>query len=427
MKSFKDYIAEEHPTWHVTFKTGHKPQKVKGRNTAEAIKKAEKRAQKSGEKDPRQLAMYKGIKKVSEETEIDEATAMTAAPKGSLGGSRPQNKYNAPKGTAKHHADMAAKHQQASQSHADKAADHEDAGNDNKADHHYDKSQYHDNAADAHNHAQSMIKKHGADHPEAQKASQAANKHKLDEAQLDEISKDTLKRYADSAASDARWHWHKSQTSKRIHNKTREKHFTNYAKRRKGVGSAMKRGVGTDHHVDQIAGHDNYGYSDKGNPNKGDKVKKWKKDQISRMPKRNSMTDKPAPYKHESVELSEADIAEILRQYALSENINADQLANLTEEEINEIIGKAIGGAFKLGAKAAVGAGRLAAKGAKKALFNKQGNRRGSMAAKNDKLQAKKDKIQQDRRDLVKNRKLERDVERAQKKLDRSKAAAKKY
>ena len=66
----------------------------------------------------------------------------------------------------------------------------------------------------------------------------------------------------------------------------------------------------------------------------------------------------------EEVELTEADIAEILRQYALSENVNADQLAELTEEEINEIIGKAVGGAFKLGAKAVVGAGRMAKKAA---------------------------------------------------------------
>jgi hypothetical protein len=59
-------VNEAHSEWEVTFKTGHKPQTVKGRNTAEAIKKAEKRAQNSGEKDPRQLAMYKGIKKISE-------------------------------------------------------------------------------------------------------------------------------------------------------------------------------------------------------------------------------------------------------------------------------------------------------------------------------------------------------------------------
>ena len=321
MKSFKDYIAEEHPTWHVTFKTGHKPQKVKGRNTAEAIKKAEKRAQRSGEKDPRQLAMYKGIKKVSEEVD-------------------------------------------------------------------------------------------------------------LDEAQLDEISKDTLKSYVSKATGSAnKAHW-KAQSPKRLRHATREKAFKKHSKREKGIGSAAKRGVtGSDMDISMAKRHEHphtrdYNWHD--NPNDGDYKKRLKKD-VAKDPKTHSLTGKKAPYKYESVELSEADIAEILRQYALSENVNADQLANLTEEEINEIIGKAIGGAFKLGAKAAVGAGRLAAKGAKKALFNKQGNRRGSMAAKNDKLQAKKDKIQQDRRDLVKNRKLERDVERAQKKLDRSKAAAKKY
>ena len=294
MKSFKDYIAEEHPTWHVTFKTGHKPQKVKGRNTAEAIKKAEKRAQKSGEKDPRQLAMYKGIKKVSEETEIDEAvgtSAKHAGKTGMLGG-----KY-----TSKDH----------------------------------------------------MIGMKNFSKIRDKRAAQRNAEHEKQDPKMAKMG------YA--------------------------KHMVDTDKAK---AKAAKKGVPA-------------------NFSRGEYKTK------------NGI--------REAVELTEADIAEILRQYALSENVNADQLANLTEEEINEIIGKAIGGAFKLGAKAAVGAGRLAAKGAKKALFNKQGNRRGSMAAKNDRLQAKKDKIQQDRRDLVKNRKLERDVERAQKKLDRSKAAAKKY
>lgn len=140
-----------------------------------------------------------------EEVELDEATAMTAGPKGSLGGigkkpsmpapgkksdmpaPKDSKKINAPKGTARYHADMAAKHQQAAQHHERRASEHEDEGNDDKADHHYDKMQHHDNAADAHKHAQDMIKKHGADHPEAQKASKEANKHKLGESvELDE-------------------------------------------------------------------------------------------------------------------------------------------------------------------------------------------------------------------------------------------------
>lgn len=73
-------LDEAHPEWHVTFKSGHKPQRVKGRNTPEAIKKAEKRAQNSGEKDSRLKAMYKDIKKVSEEAEqIDEISKELAS------------------------------------------------------------------------------------------------------------------------------------------------------------------------------------------------------------------------------------------------------------------------------------------------------------------------------------------------------------
>ena len=120
---------------------------------------------------------YRGVSE-----SVEEATAMTAPPKGSLGGSRPQKRYDAPKGTAKHHADMAAKHQEAAERHGNMAAEHDDAGNSDKADHHNDRMQYHDNAADAHENAAAMIKKHGADHPEAQNASKEASKHKLGES-----------------------------------------------------------------------------------------------------------------------------------------------------------------------------------------------------------------------------------------------------
>ena len=62
----------------------------------------------------------------------------------------------------------------------------------------------------------------------------------------------------------------------------------------------------------------------------------------------------------ESVDLNESEINDITAQYINENNITVDQLENMTEEELNELIGKAIGGAFKLGAKAAVGATRLA-------------------------------------------------------------------
>jgi hypothetical protein len=63
-------------------------------------------------------------------------------------------------------------------------------------------------------------------------------------------------------------------------------------------------------------------------------------------------------------ELSESDINEITAQYINENNITLEQLENMTEEELNELIGKAIGGAFKIGAKTAVGAFGLAKKAA---------------------------------------------------------------
>ena len=128
-------------------------------------------------------------------------------------------------------------------------------------------------------------------------------------------------------------------------------------------------------------------------------------------------------------DLDEADIAEILRQYALSENVNADQLAKLTEEEINEIIGKAIGGAFKLGAKTAVGAGRLAGKAAKRTVMNKQGNVRFTKAARKDRegdraeKKAKKAEKERAQRDRIANAKKR--IKNAQDDLDQAKQKTK--
>jgi hypothetical protein len=64
--------------------------------------------------------------------------------------------------------------------------------------------------------------------------------------------------------------------------------------------------------------------------------------------------------KNESVDLDESEINNIAAQYINENNITLEQLENMTEAELNELIGAAIGGAFKLGAKAAVGATRLA-------------------------------------------------------------------
>lgn len=295
MKSFKDYIAEEHPTWHVTFKTGHKPQKVKGRNTAEAIRKAEKRAQKSGEKDPRLTAMYKGIKKVSEEVEQVEEAYRKPTP-----------------------AEIA----------KDKERERKASGK----------------------------KRPSMDHKSASKKMYGNMMGGLkEEEQIDEILdtpkamqsyKNKAKASHDKAASSA--------AAKILRGRDKDGNRADHrpelktmAKRKKGMTAA-----------DMVAVRRTF-----------DNLRKE--------------------------DLDESDIAEILRQYALSENVNADQLAELTEEEINEIIGKAIGGAFKVAAKTAVGAGRLA----KKAAVNKQGNMRLSTAGRRDALKKKVEKERQREKD----------------------------
>jgi hypothetical protein len=69
-----------------------------------------------------------------------------------------------------------------------------------------------------------------------------------------------------------------------------------------------------------------------------------------------------ANYESFKESLDEAAIDDITALYINENNITLDQLEDMTEEELNEIIGKAIGGAFKLGAKAVVGTARLAGK-----------------------------------------------------------------
>ena len=59
-------------------------------------------------------------------------------------------------------------------------------------------------------------------------------------------------------------------------------------------------------------------------------------------------------------ELDQETIDQVTAQYINENNITLEELENMTEEELNELIGKAIGGAFKLGAKAAVGTARAA-------------------------------------------------------------------
>lgn len=117
---------------------------------------------------------------------------------------------------------------------------------------------------------------------------------------------------------------------------------------------------------------------------------------------------------------------DLVEAYLLENNIDAD---SLSIEQLDEIIGKVIGGAFKAAAKTAVGAGRIAKKAAKKLVKNKQGNTRFSQAAKNDAKQRELDKIRKQRTDIVKkklaqrkNKQLQTAVDRARAKLAASKA-----
>jgi len=71
--------------------------------------------------------------------------------------------------------------------------------------------------------------------------------------------------------------------------------------------------------------------------------------------------------KTQTESLSEEQINDITVQYINENNITMAELEAMSPEQLDEFIGKAVGGAFKLGAKAAVGTARLAGKGIKKA------------------------------------------------------------
>jgi hypothetical protein len=68
--------------------------------------------------------------------------------------------------------------------------------------------------------------------------------------------------------------------------------------------------------------------------------------------------------KTQTESLSEEQINDITVQYINENNITMAELEAMSPEQLDEFIGKAVGGAFKLGAKAAVGTARLGAKAA---------------------------------------------------------------
>ena len=109
----------------------------------------------------------------------------------------------------------------------------------------------------------------------------------------------------------------------------------------------------------------------------------------------------------------ESEVNDLTALYINENDISLDQLENMTEEELNELIGKAIGGAFKLGAKAVVGSARLASKGAKRMSTS------GRADAANNKAAAL-EKKKKDRESLTKAKdrvRAAKDALRAKKKL----------
>jgi hypothetical protein len=179
---------------------------------------------------------------------------------------------------------------------------------------------------------------------------------------------------------------------------------------RKASVDAYRRGQDTEYHTAARDATDNYG-AKRRHAELTDKARAKASNRITGIEKATRKLAK------EEVELDQETQYEIVESYLLENNIDVN---SLTEEELNELIGKAIGGAFKLGAKAVVGAGRLA----RKAVVNKQGNVRGTQAAKNDAMKAKLDKLRKQRTIEVQRQKLKKDVERAQAKLTATKSRA---
>jgi len=97
-------------------------------------------------------------------------------------------------------------------------------------------------------------------------------------------------------------------------------------------------------------------------------------------------------YKHVKKEdVSEEQINDITAQYINENNITMSELEAMSSEQLDEIIGKAVGGAFKLGAKTAVGAGRLAKKAG--SAIAKRTTSAGKLAREKEKLAKEKQKL----------------------------------
>lgn len=193
-------------------------------------------------------------------------------------------------------------------------------------------------------------------------------------SQLDELSPATLKSYKKKSLKQ-----YKQSANKRMAGggdygsatkAAQDKHQKRFDKRHKGIGSEIKRTSDDDIHL------------------------KDPKGLVRKDPKSNSMTGKPAPYKNRAESLDEATINQLTAEYVNEHNITMVELEAMSPEQLDEIIGKALGGI----AKAAIKTGAAAIRGGKAATQRvSTAGRANSAEKKADKLEKKKadrDRIQ---------------------------------
>ena len=106
------------------------------------------------------------------------------------------------------------------------------------------------------------------------------------------------------------------------------------------------------------------------------------------------MTGKPAPYKHKAESLDDDTINQLTAEYINENNITMVELEAMSPEQLDEIIGKAIGGL----AKAAIKTGAAAVRGGKAAAKRVSTAGRADAAEKKaaalEKKKADRDRIQ---------------------------------
>ena len=247
----------------------------------------------------------------------------------------------------------------------------------------------------------------------------AANRGRTEDTQIDEISMTKMAAYAPKAVksrNDAKAATH-SADSNRVAKagetiRKRKAGADNYNKKMWGYGNVAPTKESVE--LDEVSQETLKSYHAKSAldlRNKRDKLEKGTLTTKDHKQGQNRVTG----LNRAANKMDESEINDLAAQYINENNITLEELENMTEAELNELIGAAIGGAFKLGAKAVVGATRLA----KRAVVNKQGNIRGTAAAKADKAGDKAEKMAKQREAEYKRAKRISDMRKRASDLDK--------